>query len=63
MQFQVGDIVVDAFSGHHGIILECLPYEYDEDDLDSDMENEYKVFMIGRDETIYIRATFIKKEC
>lgn len=55
MQFQVGDIVIDGFSGNHGIILECLPYEYDEDDLDSDMENEYKVFMIGRDEIIYFK--------
>jgi hypothetical protein len=62
MQFNVGSVVKDILSGHHGIILECLPYEYDEDDLDSDMENEYKVFMIGRDEIIYFKETFITKE-
>jgi hypothetical protein len=62
MQFNVGSVVKDVMSGNHGIILECLPYEYDEDDLDSDMENEYKVFMIGRDEIIYFKEIFITKE-
>ena len=63
MQFEVGDIVNAIFLDCHGIILECLPYEYDEDDLDDDMVDDYKVYLLGRDETIYIRATFITKEC
>ncbi len=63
MQFQVGDLVVDGFSGYHGIILELLPYEYCENDLDSDMEDEYKVFWFDDGQISYIREIYIKKEC
>jgi len=63
MQFQVGDIVVDGFSGNHGIILDFLPYEYDENDLDSDMYDDYKVFWFNNGQISYISEIYITKEC
>jgi hypothetical protein len=61
MEFEVGSVVKDILSGHHGIVLEYLPYEYDENDLDDDMVNEYKVFWIDDEQISYIRETYIVK--
>lgn len=61
MEFEVGSVVKDILSGHHGIILEYLPYEYDENDLDDSMADEYKVFWIDDEEVSYIKETLIIK--
>jgi hypothetical protein len=61
MEFEVGSVVKDIMSGNHGIILEYLPYEYDENDLDDSMADEYKVFWIDDEEVSYILESYIVK--
>jgi hypothetical protein len=61
MEFEVGSVVKDIMSGNHGIILEYLPYEYDENDLDDSMADEYKVFWLHDEEVTYILESYIVK--
>jgi len=61
MEFEVGSVVKDIMSGNHGIILEYLPYEYDENDLDDSMADEYKVFWLHDEEVSYILESYIVK--
>jgi hypothetical protein len=61
MEFEVGSLVKDIMSGYHGIVLEYLPYEYDENDLDDSMADEYKVFWLHDEEVSYILESYIVK--
>ena len=59
--FEIGDFVLNTAWGTHGIIKEHYPYEYDENDLDSDMEDEYTVFCVQSGTTSVLKGYYLQK--
>jgi hypothetical protein len=59
--FSVGDMVRILSWDDYGIITEHCPYEFDDNDLDSEMEDEYVIFMIHDGNTYLFSARHLKK--
>jgi len=59
--FGVGDMVYIYSWDDYGIIAEHYPYEFDDNDLDSEMEDEYVIFMIHDGNTYLFSTRHLKK--
>lgn len=57
----IGDMVWIKSWGDYGLITEHYPYEFDDNDLDSQMEDEYVVFMLYDGNTYSFSAPHLKK--
>ncbi len=57
----IGDMVWIYSWDDYGIITEHYPYEFDDNDLDSDMEDEYVVFMLHDGNTYLFSAPHLKR--
>lgn len=59
--FSIGDMVSIPSWGDYGIITEHYPYEFDDNDLDSQMEDEYVIFMLHDGNTYAFSSRHLKK--
>ena len=57
----IGDMVRILSWDDYGIITEHYPYEFDDNDLDSEMEDEYVIFMIHDGNTYLFSERHLKR--
>lgn len=57
----IGDMVRILSWDDYGIITEHYPYEFDDNDLDSEMEDEYVIFMFHDGNTYLFSERHLKR--